>query len=70
MDECEHDVPAGGYFSPKLYLQRYVFNGLVPMSFAERKISDMNLSKNNRRNKFKKCSGLGLWRGKLFKRGY
>ena len=44
MDECEHDVPAGGYFSPKLYLQRYVFNGLS-MSFAERKISDMNLSK-------------------------
>ena len=25
MDECEHDVPAGGYFSPKLYLQRYLF---------------------------------------------
>lgn len=25
MDEFEHDVPAGGYFNPKLYLQRYEF---------------------------------------------
>ena len=37
MDECEHDVPAGGYFSPKLYLQRYVFNGLVPISTCREK---------------------------------
>ena len=54
MDECEHDVPAGGYFSPKLYLQRYVFNGLVPMSFAERKISDMNLSNKSLKKQIRK----------------
>ena len=23
-EHIEHDVPAGGYFTPKLYLQRYV----------------------------------------------
>ena len=37
MDECEHDVPAGGYFSPKLYLQRYLFIGFCLFIFITEK---------------------------------
>ena len=51
MDECEHDVPAGGYFSPKLYLQRYLFIGLF---LYQRKISDMNLSNKSLKKQIRK----------------